>query len=136
MSLFCFYGVGMLTVLQPQRRKKECTLLKKRLWRLCNVGKDTERSYLMSQNNDPDIDDTERLRITMSATQAEENLRNGVFLTDGDGSIPLLSLGSMCVNGWQQRRFNPSGMRVVTREFECALGREPSGSDLLTERAL
>lgn len=87
----------------------------------------------MSQNNDPDIDDTERLRITMSATHAEENLRNGVFLTDGDGSIPLLSLGSMCVNGWQQRRFNPSGMRVVTREFECALGREPSRSDLLTE---
>jgi len=61
------------------------------------------------------------VRINTSATDLSWNLKNGVYLTDGDGSIPVTSLGAMCAHGWQQERFNPSHMRVVTREYRCAL---------------
>ena len=37
--------------------------------------------------------------------------------SDGDGTVPLLSLGALCARHWREPRLNPSGMRVVTREF-------------------
>ena len=40
----------------------------------------------------------------------------GVQQAEGDATVPLISLGLMCRKGWQSRRLNPSGMRVVTRE--------------------
>ncbi|GLI65076.1 hypothetical protein VaNZ11_008503 [Volvox africanus] len=43
----------------------------------------------------------------------------GVQLSDGDGTVPLLSLGLMCRHGWRAGgSLNPGGMRVVTREFK------------------
>jgi hypothetical protein len=40
-----------------------------------------------------------------------------VRASDGDGTVPLLSLGSLCARHWREPRLNPSGIRVVTREF-------------------
>ncbi|KAJ3167984.1 hypothetical protein HDU88_001931 [Geranomyces variabilis] len=52
-----------------------------------------------------------------SARQDPDNLvRNGVQLTDGDGTVPLLSLGYMCRGGWNAPRYNPGGVKVITRE--------------------
>ncbi|GIL59569.1 hypothetical protein Vafri_14321, partial [Volvox africanus] len=43
----------------------------------------------------------------------------GVQLSDGDGTVPLLSLGLMCRHGWRAGgSLNPGGMRVITREFK------------------
>ena len=39
---------------------------------------------------------------------------------DGDGSIPLVSLGYMCASGWRgagSKRLNPAGAKVVIREY-------------------
>jgi phospholipid:diacylglycerol acyltransferase len=36
---------------------------------------------------------------------------------DGDGTVPLLSLGALCAGGWRTRRLNPSGLQVVLREY-------------------
>ena len=41
---------------------------------------------------------------------------NGVKMGEGDGTVSLLSLGSMCVEGWKRKRWNPSGIKVVTVE--------------------
>ena len=35
----------------------------------------------------------------------------------GDGTVPLVSLGYMCVEGWKDKSLNPSGNDVVTREY-------------------
>jgi hypothetical protein len=40
-----------------------------------------------------------------------------VQLTDGDGTVPLLSLGALCEGGWRRRKLNPGGSRVVVREY-------------------
>jgi phospholipid:diacylglycerol acyltransferase len=47
----------------------------------------------------------------------EQNVKYGVRMTDGDASVPLLSLGYMCVEGWQNSNLNPSGLEVITREY-------------------
>ena len=49
---------------------------------------------------------------------------NGVKMGEGDGTVSLLSLGAMCVDGWKRKRWNPAGMKVVTIEVRdvCCAG--------------
>ena len=35
---------------------------------------------------------------------------------EGDGTVSLLSLGAMCVEGWKRNRWNPGGIKVTTVE--------------------
>jgi hypothetical protein len=43
---------------------------------------------------------------------------SGVQLSpDGDGTVPLLSLGALCAGGWRTKRLNPAGVPVVIREY-------------------
>lgn len=35
---------------------------------------------------------------------------------EGDGTVSLLSLGAMCVEGWKRKRWNPAGIKVTTVE--------------------
>lgn len=43
-------------------------------------------------------------------------VRNGVKLGEGDGTVSLLSLGAMCVDGWKRKRWNPAGIKITTVE--------------------
>ena len=47
-------------------------------------------------------------------------VRNGVKLGEGDGTVSLLSLGAMCVDGWKRERWNPAGIKITTVEV-CVL---------------
>ncbi|KIY63217.1 phospholipid:diacylglycerol acyltransferase [Cylindrobasidium torrendii FP15055 ss-10] len=44
-------------------------------------------------------------------------IRNGVNMGEGDGTVSLLSLGAMCVEGWKRPRWNPGGIQVTTVEL-------------------
>lgn len=60
--------------------------------------------------------------IDRSANQGAQ-LVKGVRLSNGDGTVPLVSLGYMCARGWREppersRLYNPSASRVVTREYK------------------
>lgn len=44
-------------------------------------------------------------------------VRNGVKMGEGDGTVSLLSLGAMCVEGWKRPRWNPGGIKVTTVEL-------------------
>jgi phospholipid:diacylglycerol acyltransferase len=35
---------------------------------------------------------------------------------EGDGTVSLLSLGAMCVEGWKRGRWNPAGIKITTVE--------------------
>ena len=35
---------------------------------------------------------------------------------DGDGTVSLLSMGAMCVEGWTRPRWNPARIPVTTVE--------------------
>lgn len=56
--------------------------------------------------------------INTDISQPEALLGHGVHLSDGDATIPLLSLGYMCAKGWRQDPVrNPSGTRTIIREY-------------------
>ena len=39
-------------------------------------------------------------------------------VADGDGSIPIVSLGYMCASGWRRsKRLNPGASPITIREF-------------------
>lgn len=48
---------------------------------------------------------------------ATPKVRNGVKMGEGDGTVNLLSLGAMCVEGWKRPRWNPGGIKVTTVEL-------------------
>ncbi|KAI5452560.1 phospholipid:diacylglycerol acyltransferase [Naganishia albida] len=62
--------------------------------------------------------------ITVQGSVPE--VKKGVKFGEGDGTVPLLSLGAMCVRGWKDPKWNPAGIKVVTKEFK----HEPEALDL------
>ena len=54
----------------------------------------------------------------MYRTEADGVLLEDVRLTDGDVTVPLMSLGAMCAprGGWHTETLNPSNRTVVTIE--------------------
>jgi len=54
--------------------------------------------------------------VVTTSTEKDVKVRNGVRMGDGDGTVSLLSLGAMCVEGWKRRRWNPSGIKITTVE--------------------
>ncbi|KAG8754897.1 hypothetical protein FRC11_006367 [Ceratobasidium sp. 423] len=45
-------------------------------------------------------------------------VKSGVKIGEGDGTVALLSLGAMCVEGWRGgSKWNPHGIKVVTQEM-------------------
>jgi len=93
------------------------------------VGQSTERAYTV-------VDPAQGEKTSATAPEAsgsgdgvpfliDRNVNarpkivNGVLITDGDGTVPLMSLGYMCARGWRSRRlgYNPSGSAMRTREY-------------------
>ncbi|KAI5117194.1 hypothetical protein M0805_004964 [Coniferiporia weirii] len=53
----------------------------------------------------------------VSDEQSLPKVKNGVKLGEGDGTVSLLSLGAMCVEGWKRTRWNPGGIKIITNEL-------------------
>ncbi|KIK61203.1 hypothetical protein GYMLUDRAFT_43281 [Collybiopsis luxurians FD-317 M1] len=57
----------------------------------------------------------------IDAEYTDENavpkVRNGVKMGEGDGTVSLISLGAMCVEGWKRKRWNPSRINVTVVEL-------------------
>lgn len=88
----------LLTPLPPAASTK--------LYCLYGVGRPTPRNLRFVPLDEPSGD---RL--------FEVDRKRGVTMGEGDGTVPLVSLGYMCVDGWNSRRLNPHRMRVITKEY-------------------
>lgn len=63
--------------------------------------------------------------IDPTANDVEHSMSHGVIHGDGDGTVPLLSLGFVCRFGWKKlNHLNPSQSKIITREYE----HEPSSN--------
>ncbi|KAH9060542.1 Lecithin:cholesterol acyltransferase-domain-containing protein [Lactarius vividus] len=109
-------------------------------------GKETERSYwYISEPHESDYSSTsaEVEAYPRDATLSEQNtslpqemafarswidkdysnessnpkIRSGVKMGEGDGTVSLLSLGAMCVEGWKRKRWNPARIKITTVEL-------------------
>ncbi|KAF9419747.1 hypothetical protein BGZ94_009318 [Podila epigama] len=102
-----------------------------KIYCLYGVGKPTERSYSYNRMSDltpPILDQrpdnvsdesasTPNIYIDTAVHDDKLGISYGIHQGDGDGTVPLLSTGYMCVEGWNKKLYNPSGIKVITREF-------------------
>ncbi|XP_009631373.1 phospholipid:diacylglycerol acyltransferase 1-like [Nicotiana tomentosiformis] len=91
------------------------------IFSMYGVGIPTERAYVYKLS--PAGDCYIPFQIDSSAEGGNESpcLKGGVFHTDGDETVPILSAGYMCAKGWRGKtRFNPSGIHTFIREYNHA----------------
>lgn len=73
------------------------------------VSKATERAYRYRERG--------KLRINVSGGSSDGSLERGVYTTDGDGTVPILSSGYMGYKAWRMPLHNPHGVKSVVREY-------------------
>lgn len=96
------------------------------------VNKPVERSYLYLHLKDEEkIKETNakeevargkgvplQWSLATDINNASTFMENGVRKGDGDGTVPLVSLGLMCRKGWKNTKLNPGGIEIVTHELK------------------
>jgi phospholipid:diacylglycerol acyltransferase len=81
------------------------------------IGKATERGYLYEEREN--LVNLDMVLDTEANDPSSGDLHKGVYRCEGDGTIPLLSLGYMGLKGWRQySHLNPSKLSVVIREYK------------------
>lgn len=102
---------------------------KMKIYCLYGYGKHTERAYHYRTSNGGSgvnasqwtADGGYRLDSSLNSDDPDGEgllVRGGVTFVDGDGSVPLLSLGLACADLWKSGTWhNPKGTPVVTREY-------------------
>jgi len=98
-----------------------------KIYCLYGVGAETEVGYYYKTSWGDGEGDTERCSndrcdppflLNATVNDAERQTLYGVRFGDGDGTVPLVSLGQPCVGGWATKELNPSGTKVITREYQ------------------
>ncbi|KAF9650657.1 phospholipid diacylglycerol acyltransferase [Thelephora ganbajun] len=113
MKFFCVYGHGKDTEASRLTRKAEHTLADAELpTRAEDSNCETTRSPLDVSLHKPSCIDNEYTDQTRNP-----KVLNGVKMGEGDGTVSLLSLGAMCVEGWKRKRWNPAGIKITTVEL-------------------
>lgn len=97
------------------------------IYSLYGIGSDTEKGYeYVGKNAHPDASvrsiDSKGMpmpwTIDLAKNNAGKHLSFGVYNVEGDGSVPLLSLGYMPAYGWKQHKhLNPAGVRTIVVEY-------------------
>ncbi|TIC14432.1 phospholipid/diacylglycerol acyltransferase [Wallemia mellicola] len=128
MSIYCIYGVG-----KPTERSYYYTEGPKTHQGLqsdMEVGKCEADDCDKTEESNDDLPLTAQNAIDNDLNLPEENpqVSNGVKFGQGDGTVSLMSLGSMCSNGWRRpdRRYNPGNSRIVSYEID----HKPDSMDL------
>lgn len=87
------------------------------IWCSYGVGIPTEKGYHYTTDSGNMTDNT-RFRIEKALHLHDGQVVNGIFLDDGDGTVPLESLGTMCSIGWRVgTKLNPDGAVVKVRQL-------------------
>jgi len=89
---------------------------KMKIYCMYGIGKKTERGYIYSRNT---LNSTLiPYNLHTSYANEIEDISSGVKVGEGDGTVPLMSLGFMCVKGWKNDFYNPAKIKVITREYK------------------
>eukprot|EP00741_Cyanophora_paradoxa_P014681 tig00020816_g14159.t1 len=96
-----------------------------KIYCLYGTGKPTERAYVFKGQASPKAEEVSgeedahpvSYQIDYSVHDAGANLSYGVLSGDGDGTVPLVSLGFVCRRAWRTPALNPAGIPVTTKEY-------------------
>ncbi|OAY65459.1 Phospholipid:diacylglycerol acyltransferase 1 [Ananas comosus] len=91
------------------------------IFSLYGVGIPTERAYVYKVSRSTECHIPFQIDTSANGEHKGSCLRDGVYLSNGDETVPALSAGFMCAKGWRGRtRFNPSGIKTYIREYNHA----------------
>ena len=102
LKIYCFYGVGRET---------------ERGYMYKHISPAAATSGVAGHHAGSENSVVPHWAINSSHTDDTRNVRSGVKFTDGDGTVPLISLGFMCSAGWKGTPLNPSNAAIITREY-------------------
>ncbi|GAB5591379.1 phospholipid:diacylglycerol acyltransferase [Umbelopsis nana] len=144
MKIYCLYGVGVETERSYYYGKSDGTKT------VCNAGSDEQCAVTTAEQDAEDVlkddrmlqrmfrafkrkigdqnasveaieDQTTSFFIDSTVNRPDENIRTGVRFGEGDGTVPLLSLGYMCApsGGWVKHAdlYNPGRSPVIAKEY-------------------
>ncbi|KAI9286848.1 Lecithin:cholesterol acyltransferase-domain-containing protein [Umbelopsis sp. AD052] len=144
MKIYCMYGVGVETERSYYYGKSDGTKT------VCNAGSDEQCVVTEAEKKTEDVlkddkmlerlfrafkrktgdketpmdtiyDQPSTLFIDSTVNRPEENIRTGVRFVNGDGTVPLLSLGYMSApsGGWTKYAdlYNPGRSPIIAREY-------------------
>ena len=133
LKIYCLYGTGLETErsyhykvqcdkLPGSLAEKSCPIMNVNETSTANIsnlpGCSVDVQDLVEQEDEP-LESP--LLIDTAAKDEIQNIQNGVRYSDGDATVPLISLGYMCQK-WSEPKnaHNPSGIKVYTREKKHA----------------
>ncbi|KAK9839349.1 hypothetical protein WJX84_008799 [Apatococcus fuscideae] len=104
LAIYCMYGVG--SPVERSFRYLKMTTPK---------AKEQAKSH-------PEDVDNEKTGWTINRDEhtPDTGVDTGILVSDGDGTVPLISTGLMCKHpqGWRGKRLNPHGVRIASREYQ------------------
>ncbi|KAG8050069.1 hypothetical protein GUJ93_ZPchr0009g373 [Zizania palustris] len=88
------------------------------IFSMYGVGIPTERAYVYKLASQAECYIPFQIDTSAEGGDAKSCLKGGVYLANGDETVPVLSAGYMCAKGWRGKtRFNPSGSKTYVREY-------------------
>lgn len=123
MKIYCLYGHGKETersywYMQGDYITDESQSEATELVTDMTMSNDTQPGTSYRNPLDLPLSREHAIDTEVNNKEAWPPVRRGVAFGEGDGTVPLLSLGAMCARGWKDERWNPSGIQVKTREFK------------------
>lgn len=133
LKIYCLYGTGLPTE-RSYHYKVQCDKLPSAVpEKSCPIVNEIYHVQYVNGSmpgcdSDKDIiatDDDEPLEspfmIDTAAKSESQNIHSGIQFSDGDATVPLVSLGYMCQK-WNEpdNQHNPAGIKVYTREKKHA----------------
>jgi len=114
MKIYCLYGVGKPTERAYYYKLNHAESKDGGAPSSNNASNDTHAQQQHMLNIPPFILDSD-----VSQANPDFHVETGVKYSDGDGSVPLLSLGYLCADAWTRPSsgLNPSRASVYTREY-------------------
>ncbi|OBZ89829.1 Phospholipid:diacylglycerol acyltransferase [Choanephora cucurbitarum] len=119
MKIYCFYGTGV-----PTERSYFYALADEgqEEHNRTNSENDTQKQPRTASEAIYPATKPPNLYIDATVTDPVQRIETGIRFSDGDGTVPLLSLGYMCApsGGWTKYAdlYNPSHIPVVLREYQ------------------
>ncbi|CAO3681968.1 unnamed protein product [Rhizopus stolonifer] len=131
MKIFCFYGIEV-----PTERSYYYAVMDENPEQVCDDSNNTAEcateqnaessSKLATESNTAPLPvRTPELHIDATISDPFQRIETGIRFSNGDGTVPLLSLGYMCApsGGWRKHAnlYNPGHSPIVLREYKHEL---------------
>ena len=115
MKMFCFYGVGKST-------ERSYRYTKDGLGDYHHGGEDGnkqthQRTASTSLTANASVV-AKQYKLDVESDPSQLEWQKGTLPVDGDGSIPLVSLGYACASPWRTKSKNPSAIPIKIREYK------------------